>query len=93
MTQQYIAGQLSSLLAELELASGERLIAVDELRREVEVSPPSMLSRLVREAMDLTDQACWAALEHGDASGFHRYSKIAVALREFGVNSGLLPDT
>ena len=90
MTQQYIIGQFSSLLRDLEPAPAEWLAAVHDLRREVESSPLPMLPQLAHEAMDLTDLICWAALEQGDVGGFRRYAKTAVALREFTANAGLL---
>jgi hypothetical protein len=91
MTQQYIVGELSSLLAELQPAPGEWPVAIDDLRREVERSALSGLPRLACEVMDLTDMICWAALEQGDVSGFCRCAKTAVALRDFTANAGLLP--
>ncbi len=91
MTQQYLVGEFSSLLAELQPAPGEWPAAVDELRREVERSALSGLPRLACEAMDLTDMICWAALERGDASGFCSCAATAVALRDFTANAGLLP--
>jgi hypothetical protein len=91
MTQQYMVGELSSLLAELQPIPGEWRAAVDELRRQVERSAPSELPRPACEAMDLTDMICWAALEQGDVSGFCRCATIAVALRDFTANAGLLP--
>jgi hypothetical protein len=91
VTQQYIVGEFSSLLARLYPAPDELLrIAVGELRHQVEFSPLSTLPRLAQEALRLTDTICWAALEHGDAEGFRRCAGAAVALRDFGVNAGLL---
>jgi hypothetical protein len=91
MTQQYLIGQFSSLLGDLPPVPAEWLVAVHDLRREVESSPLPMLPRLGREAMGLTDRICWAALEQGDVDGFWRYAETAAALREFIVNAGLLP--
>jgi hypothetical protein len=91
MTQQYIVGQFSSLLAELQPATGEGLATLADLRREVECSPLPVLPQLAHEALNLTDMICWAALEQGDAGGFCRSAGAAVALREFTANAGLLP--
>jgi len=91
MTQQYIAGEFSSLLAELRPAPNEALTdALDTLRREVEVGPPARLPRLARKAMTLTDAICWTALAQGDASGFCRYATGAATLQEFSDNAHLL---
>jgi hypothetical protein len=91
VTQQYIVGEFSSLVAELQPPPGEWLTAVHDLRRKVESSPLPMLPQLAHEAVNLTDMICWAALEQGDVSGFCRYAKTAVALGDFTDNAGLLP--
>jgi len=91
MTQQYIAGEFSSLLAELEPAPSASLAsAVYDLRREVELRPLPVLPRLAREAMSLTDTFCWVALERGDVGGFCHYVGSAAALREFADSANLL---
>jgi hypothetical protein len=91
MTQQYLIGQFSSLLGDLQPAPSEWLAAVHALRREVESSPLPMLPQLAHEATDLTDTICWAALEQGDVGGFCRYAETAAAFREFTANADLLP--
>jgi hypothetical protein len=91
MTQQYIAGEFSALLAELQPAPSASLAnAVHDLRREIELGPLPGLPRLAREAMTLTDLTCWVALEQGDVGGFSRCAGAAVALREFAVSANLL---
>ena len=62
MTQQYIVGEFSLLLAELPPSPGEARARLDQLRREVERSSPARLPPLAQEAFDLTDVLCWAAL-------------------------------
>jgi hypothetical protein len=91
MTQQYIAGEFSLLLAELESAP-QGTTAVHALRRTVELSPLEELPRLVREALGLTDLVCWAALDQGDVTGFCGSAKTAVALAEFAENARLAPE-
>jgi hypothetical protein len=92
MTQQYIVGEFSLLLAGLQPVSDELLSeAVGKLRHEVECGPLARLPRLAREAMSLTDSICWAALERGDVSGFRRYADAAVALRELTASANLMP--
>jgi hypothetical protein len=91
MTQQYLVGELSALLAGLQPAPGDLLDgAVGNLRHEVEFSPTRMLPSLAQKALDLTDLVCRAALEQGDADGFCRSVGTAIALRDFTVNAGLL---
>jgi hypothetical protein len=92
LTQQYIVGELSSLLAGLEPAQEEHLHDVlDSLRYQVERSPLFMLPKLAHDALDLTDLVCRSALEHGDADAFCRSVAAAAALRDFAVAAGLLP--
>jgi hypothetical protein len=92
MTQQYIVGELSCLLAELQPGPDERLGGTaDQLRRKVEVAPPALLPQLAREAIDLTETMCWADLEQGDMGGFCRHAKTATALRHFTASASLLP--
>lgn len=92
MTQQYIVGEFSALLAALEPTAEERLRGVvGHLRREAELSPLSMLPQLAREALDLTDMACWVALEEGDVGGFCRCAAAAAELQEFAASANLLP--
>ncbi|HYX84642.1 MAG TPA: hypothetical protein VE777_06705 [Gaiellales bacterium] len=90
MTEQYLVGQFSSLLSDLEPAPSEWRTAVNDLRREVERSQSRELPRLVRDALGLADAICLAALEHGDAPGFRRYAAAAAALVEFAENAGLI---
>ncbi len=90
MTQQYIVGEFSSLLGELQPAPHECAAAVGELRRAVECSPVGVLPALAWEALSLTDTICWAALERGEVRAFVGYAKTAVALREFTESAGLV---
>jgi hypothetical protein len=91
MTQQYIVGQLSSLLSELESARGEWPTAVRDLRRDVESSPLTRLPELARKALNLIDMICWADLEDGDMRGFSRHAQTALALHDFADSARLLP--
>lgn len=90
LTQQYLIGQFSALLEELQPPPGECLAeAVYDLRLQVESSPLPMLPRLAGVAMGLTDMICWDALERGDRDGFSRYAEAAVALAQFTDCAGL----
>jgi hypothetical protein len=91
MTQQYLIGQFSVLLEDLQPSPGDCLAAaVHDLREEVEHSPVPMLPTLACQAMALSDKICWGALERGDASSFCRYVKAAAALGEFTDAAGLV---
>ena len=54
-----------------------------KLRHEVEHASVQLLPQLVGEAVGLTDQVCWDALEHEDVNGFGRYAEVGAALLEF----------
>jgi hypothetical protein len=90
VTQQYIVGQFSVLLVDVEPPAGEWFGAVRELRREVESCPLSMLPRLARKAIGLTDLMCWSALEQGNLDGFRGCARSTAALGEFIDTAGLL---
>jgi hypothetical protein len=91
MTQQYLIGQFSVLLEDLQPFPGDCLAAaVRDLRAEVEHSSVPTLPTLAREAMAMSDRVCWDALERLDASGFCRYVKAAVALGAFTDAAGLV---
>jgi hypothetical protein len=91
MTQQYLIGQFSVLLEDLQPPPGDLLAGtVRDLRREVESSPVQMLATLAHEALKLTDVICWAALERGDCTGFGHYAEAAVALGDFADSAGLV---
>jgi hypothetical protein len=91
MTQQYLIGQFSVLLEDLQPSPGDCLAtAVHDLRAEVEHSSVPMLPTLACQAIALSDRICWGALEQGDANGFCRYVKAAVALGEFTDAAGLV---
>jgi hypothetical protein len=93
VTEQYLIGQFSLLLEDMSPSPGDRFaVAVHDLRGEVEKSPVEMLPKLAREAMALSDMICWGVLERGDAIGFCRSAKAAVALSEFTAAAGLLPE-
>ena len=92
MPQHYMIGEFSLLLAELETICGERPAAVHRLRHQVEHYTLPSLPHLALEASELTDRMCWAALEKGDISGFHRCVSTAVAVRDFTAAAGLLPN-
>jgi hypothetical protein len=90
VTQQYIVGQFSVWLGDVQPSSGEWLAAVRELRSEVESCPLSMLPRLAQAAIDLTDLMCWSALEEGDLDSFRGCARSAAALGEFIDSARLL---
>jgi hypothetical protein len=93
MTQQYIAGELSVLLARLQCIADEgAAVEVGCLRREAETQPLWTLPRLEMRALELADGLCWASLARGDPATFDQVATVGAQLRDFGVCSGLLPN-
>jgi hypothetical protein len=94
MTQQYIAGELSVLLAQLQAVAADAAAARDVagLRREAETRPLTALTRVVARALALDDGLCWDSLTRGDAVAFTRQARIGADLWEFSVCAGLLAD-
>lgn len=92
MTQQYVSGELSLLLAALQdVAEGdESAMRVAALRREAESRPVWVLADVEIRALVLTERLCWASLQRGDVVVFERQAQVAARLREFGVCAGLL---
>lgn len=89
MTQQYIAGEFSSLLGELERAVQSCHRGIHRLRLEVERSPLRTLPVLAMEALELTDEICLATLEQGNLNDFSACARMAAALDEFADCAGL----
>jgi hypothetical protein len=69
MTQQYLIGELSVRLEELQAAASQvAAVAVSRLRREVETRPASGLASVARRALALTDDMCWNSLSAAPSS-------------------------
>jgi hypothetical protein len=94
MTQQYLAGELSVLLARLQAAATTQAAVGDvaQLRREAETGPVTALPFVVVRALALTDRLCWDSLEHGDPAAFACQAAICAELRDFGVCARLLEE-
>lgn len=99
MTQDYLIGELSVRLEQLQAttrhAAGEveRLRGeVARLRGEVESGPPSRLTAAMVHAIMLADHLCWDSLTRGDGAAFARQAEISAELRQFGICARLLSD-
>lgn len=92
MTRQYVVGELSLILGELQAATTNEAAVRDvaRLRREVETTPPAALAPIAVRAMELTDGVCWISLARGETAAFVREAAICAELWEFGVCAGLL---
>jgi hypothetical protein len=94
MTQQYLAGELSVLLARLQAAATNQVAVRDVtlLRREAETGPVTALPFVVVQALALADRLCWDSLEQGAGAAFACQAAICAELRDFGVCAGLLQE-
>jgi hypothetical protein len=94
MTQQYIAGELSLLLGELQAATTHEasVVEVAHLRQRAETGPRSALTSVAVRALEVADWVCWDSLTRGDAAAFIRQAAVCAELWEFGVCAGLLEE-
>lgn len=94
MTQQYLAGELSVLLAQLHTAVGNQTYAgeIAGLRQQAESGPITALPWVAARALQLTDAACWESLSTADITAFAHQAAIGARLREFGICSRLLTE-
>lgn len=94
MTQQYLAGELSVLLARLQAAAANQACVREaaRLRREAETGPVTTLPFVVVRALALTDRLCWDSLERGATAAFACQAAICAELRDFGICAGWLEE-
>ncbi len=94
MTQQYIVGELSLLLARLQAVAADQtaVCAAARLRDQAEHRPVSALGSVVTCALRLADDLCRASLDRGDAGCFACQAAVGADLCEFAVCAGLLDD-
>ena len=94
MTQQYLTGELSMRLAQLQTVAINRAFAhaIAHLRQEAETSRPSALGAVLISTLEVTDRLCWDSLARGDVTAFNSQAASAAELHEFGVCAGMLED-
>ncbi|MGV9386903.1 hypothetical protein ACWDRB_64750 [Nonomuraea sp. NPDC003707] len=92
MTQQYLAGELSLLLGQLQAAATSVSSArmVGWLRHEAETRPVTALTAVTMQALMLADCLCWESLARSDVFAFVRQAEISADLHEFGMCAGWL---
>jgi hypothetical protein len=95
VTQQYLAGEVSVRLAQLQDVVGEPSLAraVAKLRTEAETSPPGALFAVLIRAFEVTDMICLDSLARGDVTAFSCQVASGAELREFGVCAGLIEES
>jgi hypothetical protein len=92
MTQEYLIGEVSVRLEQLQAATAKSQVAVARLRREVETKPVTSLATTVTRALALADGMCWDSLSRGDVDEFDQQARISADLRLFGLCARLFPD-
>jgi hypothetical protein len=93
MTQDYLIGELSVRLGELQAgAADDTAKELAALRQQVEAGPPQGLSAAAVQALALADRLCWDSLCGGDVAAFWRHAEISADLRLFSICSRLLAD-
>jgi len=93
MTRQYLVGELSVRLGQLqEVAASCAARDVARLRHRVETGPMFELAPAAKQALALADGLCWDSLARGDVDAFTRQAAISADLRLFGVCARLLAD-
>jgi hypothetical protein len=93
MTQQYLAGELSLLLAQLQAAMTDEasVVEIAHLRQRAEMGPRSALASVVERALELADRVCGDSLARGDAA-FIQQAAVCAELWEYSVCAGLLEE-
>lgn len=94
MTRQYLAGELSLLLAWLQETTADPASrsAFAKLRREAETTPLAALGPVASRALLLSDTVCWQSASRGESETFRRHAAAAAKLYEFGVCAGLIDE-
>ena len=93
MTQQYLIGELSVLLGQLQAVTARDAARdVARLRHQVEMGPLMGLGSAALRALALADGLCWESLSCGDVEAFARQAAISADLRQFGACARLIPE-
>jgi hypothetical protein len=90
MTRQYLIGELSVRLEQLQATTGQAAPEVARLRAEVETGPLTGLASATARAMALADDLCWDSLSRGDAAAFADQAKVSAELCQFDIGVRLL---
>jgi len=92
MIWEYLAGELSVRLEQLQAATDMYDGGVAHLRHMIEDGPEAGLDTELARAMALADRLCWDSVSRGDIDAFARQAIICENLRLFGVCAGLIDD-
>jgi len=92
MIWEYLAGELSIRLEQLEAVTDSSDGSLAHLRHLVEDGPSTELDAELACALALADRICWDSVSRGDIDAFARQSVICGHLRLFGVCAGLIDE-
>jgi hypothetical protein len=92
MTWQYLIGELSVRLEQLEATTGRAGPDLARLRGQVETGPVTGLSSATARAMALADGLCWDSLSRGDVAAFAAQATTLAELCQFDISVRLLGD-
>lgn len=93
MTQEYLIGELSVRLEQLQAATACGAAPdVASLRNQVETGSLAGLASAALRALALADVLCWESLSRGDTAAFARQARASAELRQFSVCARLLGD-
>jgi hypothetical protein len=94
LTQQYLAGELSLLLAQLPAVATNQasLGAAAHLRHQAETVPVAALTFVVVRTLELIDSLCWESLQRGDIPAFDHQAVLGAEVHDFGVCASLLAE-
>jgi len=94
VTQQYIIGELSVRLVQLEAVAPTEESAFEfaRLRVKAETAPFEALPNMALQALHLIRGLCWDSLARGDLQALTSQATMAAELREFAVSARLLAE-
>lgn len=93
MTQQYLIGELSVRLEQLQAVAADGPAQdVARLRYQVETGTMTGLACATDRALALAESLCWDSLSRGDVAAFTHQVRLSADLRLFGVCARLLSD-
>jgi hypothetical protein len=94
VTEQYIIGELSVRLVQLEAVAPDEESAGEfaRLRVEAETAPFETLPRMALQALHLIRGLCQDSLARGDLRALTSQATMAAELREFAVSARLLAE-
>jgi hypothetical protein len=92
VTWQYLIGELSVQLEQLQATTGQPAPDLARLRAQVETAPLTGLASAAARAVAMADQLCWDSLSRGDAAAFAAQATILAELCQVGISVRLLGD-